>query len=126
MSKEITNNDSVIDSRYVIERIEELDNERETQEEVDRPVWDASEDGQELANLRKLADECDGVDDWIYGATLVSEHYFTDYCKEMLDDCGYLPKDLPDWIVLDFEATAKNMKVDYQEVDFDGATYYVR
>jgi hypothetical protein len=33
---------------------------------------------------------------------------------------------LPDWIVIDWDATADNLKVDYTEVEFDGVTYLVR
>jgi hypothetical protein len=45
---------------------------------------------------------------------------------EVIEDCGYIPKDLPGWIVLDMDATAENVKADYTAVDFDGVTYWVR
>jgi hypothetical protein len=49
-----------------------------------------------------------------------------DYCQELLEDIGDIPKGLPGYIVIDWEATAENLKADYSTVDFDGQTYYYR
>jgi hypothetical protein len=43
-----------------------------------------------------------------------------------LEDVGDLPRGIPSYIVIDWAATADNLKVDYTEVDFDGVTYLVR
>ncbi len=45
---------------------------------------------------------------------------------EMLSDIGDLPRDIPHYIVIDEDATARNIQQDYTSVDFDGATYWVR
>jgi hypothetical protein len=44
----------------------------------------------------------------------------------MLEDCGEIPRDLPHYIAIDWEATAQNIRVDYTEIDFDGQAYLVR
>jgi hypothetical protein len=80
-----------------------------------------------LNALQALASEAeDYAPDWQHGATLVRESYWPTYAKQLVEDTGELPKDLPDWIVIDWEATADNLRVDYTEVEFDGVTYFVR
>lgn len=155
MTHTISNSDDVIDSRDVIQRLEELKEERddleraidEAKEELEsadgdeeRGIvleaiesavealkdWD-SDNKAELDALQSLNDEAEGyADDWKYGATLIRDTYFTEYCQELLDDIGDLPKDLPSYIVIDWDATAGNLKAGYTEVDFDGTAYLVR
>lgn len=61
--------------------------------------------------------------EWEYGVTLIEEDDFEEYCEELVTDCGYISKDFPSWIEIDWEATASNMKQDYSEVDYQGKTY---
>jgi hypothetical protein len=83
--------------------------------------------GHELAALESLAEEAEGyADDWKYGAALIRESYWVEYVQELLEDIGDLPKDLPHYIEIDWEKTARNIQVDYTSVDFDGVTYWVR
>jgi len=114
---EISNTDDVIDSRDVIARIAELE------ADLDRDEDEAVE----LAALRKLAAEAEGyAADWHHGATLIRESHFTEYQQEMCADCGYIPLDFPSWIEIDWDTTARNLKQDYTEVDYDGVTYLIR
>ncbi len=109
-----TNNDDVIDSRDVIEAIADMD--PETKEEQ---AWRDS-----LEMLAKQGE--DYSEDWQYGATLVRDSYFQDYAQELCEDIGEIPKDFPDYIRIDWEATAQNILQDYTAVDFDGVTYWIR
>ena len=61
-----------------------------------------------------------------YGCTLIEEDDFEDYVKDMLIDCGYISKDFPTWIEIDWEATAENVRQDYSELEYKGDTYYFR
>jgi len=89
--------------------------------------WDNSDEADELRILTKLADEgSNSSDDWTYGATLIRDDYFTEYAEELVKDIGDLPQNIPSYIVIDWEATAENLKQDYTEVDFDGETYWIR
>lgn len=134
MANTISNSDDVIDSRDVIERIAELEGERDALADEDGAIsekklaeWNEGEAGTELKNLLTLQEEADGyVPDWKYGAGLVRETYWVEYVEEMLKDIGDLPQKLPHYIVIDWEATAENIKVDYTSVEFDGVTYWVR
>lgn len=139
-----TNYDDVIDSREVIERIEELAAEMTdlqdaltaAQEETDAPAVESAqaaiqtwqeENQSELDALRGLQDDAEGYsEDWKHGATLVRDSYFVQYAQELLQDIGDLPKNLPHYIEIDWEATARNIRMDYTGVEFDGITYWIR
>lgn len=60
------------------------------------------------------------------GETLIKEGDFTDYAMELCCDLGYIPSGFPDWIEVDWEATAENIKADYVEVELHCGTYLVR
>lgn len=78
----------------------------------------------EITDLETL--EGSGIPDWPHGETLIHERHFTDYCRDLLDDIGDLPRDLPSYIVIDWEATADNLRADYTEFTYAGHTYLVR
>lgn len=136
-----TNTDDIIDSRDIIARVRELERDMEDAAEDDDAESEVMEDGEsikvnsafgadeyrELCALRELSDEAEGYDaDWLHGACLIKEDYFPEYCQQLLSDIGDLPRDIPHYIVIDWEATAENLKADYTAVDFDGVTYLVR
>jgi hypothetical protein len=131
------NSDDVIDSRDIIERITELESEladflEETEEDEDGVEVvvndeDDFDDIAELRTLRELRDEVDGyASDWKYGVTLIRRTYWVEYVEEMLKDIGDLPRDIPSYIEIDWEATASNIEQDYSTVDFDGEEYLYR
>ncbi len=120
--------DDVIDSRDVIERIEEL--ESSLAEFLDATDGDDTanfSDIDELRALRALAEECSSLStDWEYGETLIRYSYWQDYVQEMLEDCGEIPRNLPWYISIDWEKTVASISQDYNLVDFDGVDYYIR
>ena len=93
-------------------------------EDVNRAIEDFGE--AEIAELAELREIKNYVSDWRYGETLIPEEDFVDYCQELLLDTGVLPKDLPDYIEIDMDATAENLKADFVEVEYLGNTYFVR
>jgi len=118
-TKEITNNEDVIDSRSVIERIKYLDR-----------LGEENLDEEEQAEFRALTalqeDAKEYAEDWQDGVTLIRDSYFTDYAEELCKDIGDLPKDIPWYIEIDWEKTAGHIQQDYTEVDFNGVSYWVR
>lgn len=133
---DIRNTDDLINSRDVIDRIDEL---RDTlfashQEEggcdSEFEAWlsgNTSEEAEELRILEALAKEGeDYAADWEYGETIIRKSYFTDYCEELCKDIDAILRDVPPYIVIDWEATAENLKVDYTEIDFGGVPYLIR
>jgi len=122
---EINNMMDVIDSRDIIERIEKLEEliagESTNEDFLERCT--------EYDDLKTLEEQCkDYVEDWEYGATLIRYSYFTEYCRELVVDCGEFPKDLPWYIAdhIDWEGIARELRADYMKVDFNGVTYFVR
>ena len=120
-----SNSDDVIDSRDVIERIEELEGYEGLQDKIDNLIED--DDAKELVALRQLQEEAEGyAPDWKHGATLIRRSYWPEYAEEMCKDIGDLPRDLPSYLVIDWAKTADNLEVDYTTVDFDGVEYLIR
>jgi hypothetical protein len=85
------------------------------------------EDSKEYESLKALADEAsDYSSDWNYGETLIRYDYWRTYVQELLEDCGDIPANIPHYIEIDWQATARNIAVDYTTVSFDGVDYYIR
>lgn len=94
------------------------------EEEIQSWKEDWEDELKEIEEIDKIEDEFGSEFD--YGVTLVHEDYFEEYTEELLIDCGYISKDFPSWIEIDWEATANNVKQDYTEVEYQGETYYGR
>ena len=105
-----------------------LDEIADKENEIQECGADYSRYSEELEELEAFKDEvsnnsCEGFE---YGIQLIHENDIDDYLHELLIDCGYLPKDLPSWIEIDYQATYDNMKEDYSELELNGNTFYVR
>lgn len=97
----------------------------------DTTTLDADE-AAELASLTAVLDDLKGNGgdyqrngDW-YPATLIRDSYFTDYAQELVEDIGDLPNGIPSYIEIDWDATARNIQMDYTSVEIDGETYWYR
>lgn len=130
------NSEEIIDVRDIIDRVEELEAEMADLGEAEadnQTVSDAYHDAHcERLDLIAILDDLKGYGgdeqwrgDW-YPVTLIRESYFTDYCQELCEDIGAVPRDLPDYIAIDWDVTARNLMVDYSTVEIDGVTYFYR
>lgn len=130
--------DDVLDSRDVIDRIDELSDEityltealddedytDEANRREDRLQLEENEE--ELKILQDFANECeDYSSDWKHGAQLINENYFIDYARDFVEEC-YSGDTMPSWVEVDWEATADNMRIDYAEIQFEDEVYLVR
>jgi hypothetical protein len=111
----------IIDVRDIIVRYEELESESDG-------LPNAEERYQLTLILAELKGE--GGDeqwrgDW-YPVTLICDSHFTNYAREMLEDCGLVPREFPNYIEIDWDATARNVRTDYTCTDIDGVTYWYR
>lgn len=138
----IDNTADVIDSRDIIARIEELENERDNYTAPNKDGYqtmigtdwaeDNPDDAAELDALHELADQSEHAPDWIHGEQLIRRSYFVDYTEELINDCYEMPKDLNSgrWpfchMKIDYEAAAEHLEQDYMSVDFDGVEYLIR
>lgn len=134
-----------MDSRDLIEKREELkqqvlDSFNETfpqyetdyfedilfeEEEIQSWKEDWLDEIVEITDIEKLEDEVNSSE-WLYGIYFIKEDEFTDYVEELLKDCGYISKDFPSWIEIDWSSTADNVRQDYSEVKYQGITYLYR
>jgi hypothetical protein len=121
--------------RAALERLDESESEfGETIDEYHYWITDTQasnfedpEDSKEYEALKSLADEAsDCSSDWTYGETLIRHDYWRTYVQELLEDCGDIPANIPHYIEIDWQATARNIAVDYTTVSFDGVDYYIR
>lgn len=133
--------DDIVNRRDIEDRIEELESEREDfldntcaeakLDELDDGydelreetalIWEKQTgEGHEWRTLTDVLEEMGDAD------YLVSELYFPKYIKETLEDCGDIPRDLPWYVEIDWDATASNVKSDYSELEWDGHTYLYR
>ena len=150
-NKKISNSEDVIDSRDVIARIEELEEEKSefilNESNIDEEKspswedvadanaeaeskWDETDEGQELKTLLAFAEQVENYSsDWKYGAILIRDSYFdADWAENEMVECGYLNNDLP-YILrsnINFEGIKDDLQMDYTSVEFDGVTYWIR
>jgi len=114
-----------IDVRDIIARFMELEELQEQGEYTETPDCEL----QTLTAILQFLEGEGGDEQWRgdwYPMLLIRESYFTEYARELLEDCGTIPRDLPSWVIIDWEATADNVQVDYTPVEIDGITYWYR
>lgn len=113
----VSNSDDIIDSREVVDRIEELKYSND------------KDDIEELRILEELADEASSnCNEWGEGAQLIRDSYFTEYAREFVQDMGDLPSSLPSYIEnnIDWDGVANDIQDDFSSVNFDGVEYWIR
>lgn len=134
----IDNYEDVIDSRNVIERIEQLQAIREPgpvpEGVLEDEDYEVNQDDlfRELASLEALALEGEQAsEDWQYGATLIRDSYFRDYAMDLAEEISDQAERYgrqPSWpyICIDWDKAARELQMDYTSVEFNGVTYWVR
>lgn len=121
----------IIDTRDIIERIEELEASIEdgAAETPEQERAEAEELNTLLTVMEELKDNGDDEQwrgDW-YPLTLIRDSYFRDYAEELAVDCGMVnsqaswPNNCIDW-----DQAARELKYDYTSISVDGVTYYFR
>ena len=151
MKNEISNHDDMIDSRDIIERIDELENSFpdicehcgeglsclddfiEFKFELkcpdcEQPLDFDLDDFDELKALKELAKEGeDYSSDWKYGEGLIRDTYFKNYAMELAEDIGAIdPKANWPTTCIDWDQAARELQMDYTMIDFDGIDYWIR
>lgn len=110
--------DPIIDSRDLHNRYEELLHDLDNLDpEAEETQW-AEELAAEIAAFEPfIKDVPDDVQ-------LISEDHINDYVLESVSDQDDGPAGLASWVVIDWDATAANLRMDYTEIEIDDATYY--
>ena len=112
------------DFEHYVDRTDSFEDILFEEEELEnfKDYW--KDELEEIENINEIEDEIGSEFD--YGCTLIHEDSFQEYCEELLEELGYVPKDFPTWIEIDYEATSENMKQDYSELVYDGENYFYR
>lgn len=87
------------------------------------------EDAERLGVLRALQDQLFTATLTEYAEnepTLIRESEFEEYAQDFAEGCGYVDGDSAMAMYIDWARWANDMKMDYQEVEFDGDTYLIR
>lgn len=125
--------DDIIDVRNIIERVEELKGIiPETAHDVTPgDAVEAAKAQEELATLESILADLAGNGgdeqwrgDW-YPVTLIRDSYFTDYARELVEDC-YSLDGIPSFVEVDWNATARNVQIDYTMTEIEGVDYWYR
>ena len=142
MSYHDYNGDDTLDSRELAELLTEMASDRadlvdaaeeweqtdEEQEAAKRALadWD-DEHGEQYKALEEFCNEAEQYcSDWHHGATLILDEHWADYAQQLVEDVGDIPRNMPTYVVVDWEATADNLKADYTAVEWGAYTYWVR
>lgn len=110
----------IIDARDIIARFEELEEAQDTPEAKEEFILIATI----LNELCGYGGDEQWRGDW-YPVTLIRESHFVEYCAALVCN-SYDLKGIPSFVHIDWEATSREMRVHYSEIDIDGATYYYR
>lgn len=129
MTNELDLTAEVLDVRDLIARYEYLEDavlSKKTSAEVDSDeLAEALTLGAVLEELKGNGGDEEWRGDW-YPVTLVNDSHFVDYAREMLEDCGYIPSDFPDWIAIDWDKTAEAVQQDYTLITIGSEDYWYR
>ena len=106
------------------EMTESFEDIRFEEEEIESWKEDFEDELKEIEEIDDVENELGS--EFEYGVTLVDVDDWEEYVEELLEDIGYIPKDFPSWIEIDWEATANNVKVDYTEFTYQGNSYLGR
>lgn len=148
----VDNSQDILDSRDLIERLSELEDERDSgtckhcggtgtigEECLDcepqdglgpmiyQGDWDEERES-EYQSLKAFCDEAEGYAvDWRHGESLIRDSYFETYARELAEDIGAI-KGNESWPCncIDWERAASELQADYTSIEWDGVKYWVR
>jgi len=79
---------------------------------------------EELDELNALEREVG--DEWMRGENLIPESEWVNYVQNLAEDIGATAGADHSWLVIDWEATADDVRMDYSECEYQGDTYLFR
>jgi len=145
---DIDNNEDILDTRDIASHMAELE-ERVVEctcgpmpvgvyghyvfcdtldEEVNIDPLDPDEE-EELRILMALREEVsyNAGEDWEDGVTLIRDSHFTDYAQQLAEEvCDMQSASQWPFYAIDWERAARDLRMDYSPVDFDGVQYWAR
>lgn len=111
--------EDIIDSRDILDRIEEIEDSTDADEIEERETLEAL-----VEELRNVAE--DEPED---GLILIRDTYFVEYAQELAEDIGAIDTTKSygwPFTCIDWQQAARDLQMDYTQVDFNGVTYWTR
>ena len=102
--------DAVDEQVEISERIEQLEQE----------LVELEADAETIFELER------SCEDYAHGETLINEEYFTEYAKNMAEDCGSENLDNWPYNCIDWDQAAQNLQMDYTTIEWEGESFLVR
>lgn len=115
--------EDILNSQDVIDRMEELQQEI-LLSESSLVVLEVIALKQELKELEGFAKYASEVDDWEHEAYFIRDSNFTDYTRDLAEDCYEIPSEWP-FRCIDWKQASEELKCDYSAYDFGGVTYWI-
>lgn len=128
MANKITNYDDYFDSRDVLERIKELNDQLdELLEDYPEEQESIEEIQDELELMYAIQNEWDDAESFEWGITFIRDSYFETYAEEFAEEIGAIDSEY-EWpaYCIDWEWAARELQIDYSSIDFDGVRYWGR
>lgn len=112
-----------LDTRGLVKRLDEIDTEIEEAQENNDKDWEDELDGERL-EIEEIEGYCE---DFRHGETMIPVDDFEDYARELANDIGAIDPNAG-WPTghIDWEKAARELAMDYTEVEYKGTSYYVR
>lgn len=147
--RDISIGDNILDSRDVIKKFDELNEELDTLKQVVADAyddWDQNRDDDgmiealkqsvvslqdwsdwdEYKQWKEFCEEGESLSEWTYGETLILDDYFQAYAQQLADDIGATREEGWPNNCIDWEQAADQLKRDYTAIEIDGTTYWAR
>lgn len=106
------------------DRTESFEDIRFQEEELESFVDYWSTKLEKIEAIDKVEEEVGS--EFTFGVTLIPESDFEEYVEEFATDCGYISRDFPSWIEIDWDKTAYNVRHDYSYVTYFETEYLYR
>lgn len=118
----ITGYEDYLDSRDMQERLDYLDSLDD-----DDLTDDEKEEYNELFRVREELIANSGEEAWGWGYQFIRDTFFPDYAEEFANDVGAID-DKQYWLTchIDWEGVARDMQMDYWQVEIFGSLYWTR
>ena len=95
-------------------------------DDFDLEWWkeDNSDDFEHIEEIEEIESK---ISEFFNGETLIPEDDFTEYCRDMVEDC-YDLSTVPEFIKdnIDWDGVASDLSVDYSEIEYQGKIYLYR
>lgn len=118
----------IAEAKAALDNVESADDIEDLQNALAQAEANLAEQMKWDTELEDLRDARDEVPEWKYGATLIPDSDWVQYCQDLVEEVCDVPRNLPSYIAnnIDWDGVAKELAYDYSEITLNGVCYYYR